>query len=526
MNIYKQGLNRKQQQFFPPSLDEYVDEDNPVRAIDSYIELIDVAALGFSNATLGSAEGQPAFHPKLFLKIYIYGYLNKIRSSRNLEKEVKRNVEMMWLTQGLSPSYKSIANFRKDNAKALKSVFKEFVVLCRELELIEGKVVAIDGAFLRANASKNQLISRSITNKRLKEIDEKIENYLELLNTTDQEDKKQNTNIDLPQDIEKLKEKKEAVEKELAFLDKLGKNQYNKTDPDASLMVKPAHNLMAYNAQIAVDDKYKFIVATDVSSQNNDYEHLHTMTTQSTDAIAKREITFVADMGYYSSNGLKVCEDEHINIVVPTPNMRPHQSKGKFSKEQFIYDKEKDCFICPNQKMIHKTNSTITKENGNLLHVYRGTSAVCKACPLRDKCLPQKTAYKSLQRWEHEEVLENHYKKMETSEAKALIKKRGSIVEHPFGTIKRTLGWDHFLVRGKEKVSGENALVMFTYNFKRLLNLIGIALFQKLIIAIKEGDIEAIREEIAEYITHFRLYLDYFLGKIEILLLDQRKLVF
>lgn len=245
-NNYKQGLNRKQQLLLPPSLDEYVGENNSVRAIESYVEILDLNKLEFKNLSKKSNDGQPAFHPKLLLKIYIYGYLNKIRSSRNLEKEIKRNIELMWLTQGLSPSYKTIANFRKDNPQGLKKVFKEFVLLCKDVQLIEGKLIAIDGAFLRANASKNKLIMKKNALKDLELLDERIEKYLTLLDTTDKEDRSSADDITLPTKIEKLQEKKKKLEEDLALLEKLGKNQYNTTDPDASLMVKPAHNLVAY----------------------------------------------------------------------------------------------------------------------------------------------------------------------------------------------------------------------------------------------------------------------------------------
>ena len=248
-NIYKQGENRKQQLLFPPSIDDYVSEDNPVRAIDDYVELLDMVELGFTKSALNSADGQPAYHPKLLLKIYIYGYLNKIRSSRKLELEIKRNIEMMWLCAGLTPSYKTISDFRKENAKPLKKVFREFVLLCKDLELIRGELVAVDGAFLRANASKNQLITKKTIEKNLKAIDEKIKHYLKTLEFEDSQAKK-NRNLKPPvEGLSKMKKRKAKLDKDLALLEEMGVTQYNRTDPDAKLMSKPAHNLMAYNSQ-------------------------------------------------------------------------------------------------------------------------------------------------------------------------------------------------------------------------------------------------------------------------------------
>ena len=512
-SIYKEGLNRKQHLLFPPSIDDYVDEGNQVRAIDSYVEILDLTELGFigkGSETSNRLDGQPAFHPALLLKIYIYGYLNKVRSSRKLETEIKRNIEMMWLTQGLTPGYKTIANFRKDHHESLKKVFKEFVLLCRNIELIEGKLVAIDGAFLRANASKNKLVMKSTTTKDLESIDSKIEAYLTSLAYSDKKDRQSDVTPPLTDNMDKLKSKKKKLEDDLAMLEKLDANQYCKSDPDANLMRKPAHNLLAYNIQIAVDSSYKFIVATDVSSKGSDLDQLHSMAIQAKEAVQNDDMTATADTGYYNPKEIKKCVDDNIEVVVPIADKQKAQkAKGKFGRDAFTYNQESDSYTCPNGKILTKAAST-QKKNGNINFIYRGESAMCKACPLREQCLPETTARKSIYRWEHEAVTEAHIEKMDTQEAKEIIKQRGSIVEHPFGTIKQHLGWSHFLVRGKKKVAGENALIMFTYNFRRLLNLIGIALFQKLLIALKEGNIEAIREEIAQYITGLWLIWVYY----------------
>jgi len=274
---YKQGLNRKQQLLFPPSLDEYVDENNPIRVIDSYVDILNLSELGFKNLSKSSNDGQPAFHPKILIKIYIYSYINKIRSSRAIEKESKRNIELMWLTQGLTPSYKTISNFRKDNYEALKQLFKEFVLLCKNIDLIDASLVAVDGAFLRANASKNTLIMKKTLQKDLIVIDTQISEYLKTLDFSDKEKQPLNLISKLPKDLRKLKYKKEELSENLKLLDNLGKTQHNRTDKDATLMRKPAHNLMAYNSQIVVDDKYKFIIATDISTKGSDSDQLHKM---------------------------------------------------------------------------------------------------------------------------------------------------------------------------------------------------------------------------------------------------------
>ncbi len=498
---YKQGLNRKQQLLFPPSLDEYVDDNNSVRVIDSYVDILNLSELGFKNLSKSSNDGQPSFHPRLLIKIYIYSYINKIRSSRAIEKESKRNIELMWLTQGLTPSYKTISNFRKNNYEALKQLFKEFVLLCKNIDLIDGSLVAVDGAFLRANASKNSLIMKKTLQKDLIEIDTQISKYLKTLDFSDKEKQPLNLISKLPKDLRKLKYKKEELSDNLKLLDDLGKTQYNRTDKDATLMRKPAHNLMAYNSQIVVDNKYKFIVATDISTKGSDTNQLHKMAIQTKEILAKDSLTIVADMGYNNAIEIKKCYADNINPIVPISNKSKKQKDtGKFTREKFIYNPTDDNYMCPHNQILVKRLFPQIRENGRVNFKYSGASAICKACPIKDKCLPTKTAYKTIFRWEHEEVIDKHNIKMQTEESKVIIKKRGSIVEHPFGTIKRTLGWDHFLVRGEEKVSGENALIMFSYNFKRLLNLIGVTLFKKLITAMKNNDMHTIKEEIAAYI--------------------------
>ncbi|MGB5866397.1 MAG: IS1182 family transposase [Arcobacteraceae bacterium] len=511
MGIYKQGLDRNQQLIFPPSLDELVEENNIARAIESYVEILNISELKIKTKKSLINDGQPAFHPKLLLKIYIYGYLNKIRSSRKLETEIKRNIELMWLTQGLTPSYKTIANFRKDNPVALQTIFKEFSILLKDIKLITGELVGVDGAFLRANASKNTLIMKKTVKNDLYKIDKEIKSYMELLDTLDKDDTKSNIQLSVD-DIQNLKDKKEQLHKDLDLLDSLGKEQHNKTDKDANVMSKPAHNLMAYNSQIAVDDTFKFIIATDISTNGHDLDQLHNMAVKSKEIVDNPEGIVTADKGYYSSVEIKKCVDDGIETIVPLRNtaVKKKIKDSKFSKNQFTYNHEEDCYICPNNQILANSNTQYQRDK-RMLDVYRLSSTICKSCPLKPNCLSDKTNYKQMYRWENESIIDNYTTKMNTKKARDIVKKRGSIVEHPFGTIKRTLGWDHFLVRSKKKVLGENSLIMFTYNFRRLLNLIGITLFKKLCIAIKNKDLIQITKDIKEYILVFGLYLVYFL---------------
>ncbi len=244
------------------------------------------------------------------------------------------------------------------------------------------------------------------------------------------------------------------------------------------------------------------IVATDVSSQNNDNSKLHQMAIKTKEIVNNDNMVMIGDTGYYSAKELEKCAKDNIEVVVAVPNNEKQQKdRGFYLHSDFTYDEKDDCYICPNQQILTKKNSIITKENGTKSFVYRAGSKICKSCPLKDKCIPKKTAYKCVTRLEYSDVVQKHKEKMKTPEAKNFIKQRGAIVEHPFGTIKRALGWDHFLVRGLEKVSGENSLIMFTYNFKRLLNILGITLFRELIKSIKIGDLEKIKPKIAQVLA-------------------------
>jgi len=329
MPNYKEGLNRHQQLLFPPSIDEYVDENNPARAIESYVDSIDLSALGVYTSN-GSSDGQPAYHPALLLKIYLYGYLNSIRSSRKLERELKRNVEMMWICAGLTPGYKTIANFRKDHPGVLKQLFRDFVLLCRSVDLIDGAVVAIDGAFLRANASKNQLISDKMTRKDMATVEEKITEYLSALEYSDNcEEKKVTSSVHI-EHLDRLVKRKTKLDADMNILKERNVNQYCKSDSDATLMFKPAHHLMAYNSQIAVDGKYKFIVATDISTKGVDHDQLYSVATQAKEVTDNNQMKVAADAGYYSSQEIKKCIDDGIDVYIPIPDKQKKQKdKGK-----------------------------------------------------------------------------------------------------------------------------------------------------------------------------------------------------
>ncbi len=323
----------------------------------------------------------------------------------------------MWLTAGLKPTYKTISDFRKNNPKALKAVFKDFVLLLKGLALIGDELVALDGAFLRANASKNTLMMKKTTQRDLASTEASINEYLSSLEFRDEETHTTKLAKQLPRTLEIFLKKKARFTTELNFLKKINRTQYNRTDPDASVMVKSAHNLMAYNSQICVDDKFKFIVATDVTSSGTDKQELHHMAMQTKEVITNPDLLILADKGYYSAVEIKKCIDDGIKTLVPA--IRTGQeliNKGKFTKDKFVYDKDQDAYICPNDKLISRTKS-INKSYARIMHMYRSSQSDCNTCSIRDKCLGEKTKQKQTQRWEHQELLDKYNKNMKTPEA-------------------------------------------------------------------------------------------------------------
>ena len=355
---YKQGLSRNQELLFPMSLDKYISKDNIVRAIDSYVDILDIAKLGFKTKYSDNLRGQPAFSPALMLKLYLYGYLHKIRSSRNLAREANRNIELIWLLQELKPNYKTIANFRKNNVEALKEAFKEFVLLCKDFDLIGTKLFAVDGTFLKANVSRKHLLLKSTIEKRLRRVKQEIEEYLRTLDSKDKEDKTETKRIVIINKVEELRKRKQKLDENLKSLEKLKKTQYNSIDPDAALMVKPGQRLMAYNSQIVVDSKHKLIVATDVSSNGNDSQELYKMAKETKEHLALNHLTIVADKGYDSTREINECIENNIYPIVPRINkQQTQQNRNKYTRDCFIYNEEQDYYSCVNNKRLIKAKT-------------------------------------------------------------------------------------------------------------------------------------------------------------------------
>ena len=477
---FKSGDSREQPSLLPPRIEDYVGPDNPVRAIDSFVHSLDLAKLGFKHADRGVGVGHPPYDPSDLLKLYLYGYTNQVRSSRRLEREAGRNLELMWLLKNLKPGYRTIANFRKENWAALKAVNRSFVLLLRELDLIGGTLVAIDGALFHGNASKGSIFTQRKLNKQIAELDKEIEAYGKALETNDAEEAKQRSDGsedgskgDVGAKVKELMARRERAQADLKDLETSDKGQISTTDRDARLLSKGDQTIAGYNVQSVVDDKHMLIIESEVVNRS-DAGHLHVMAKATKEVLGVETLQAAADTGYYNSEDLKACEDDGIVAYVPVHEGNGKLEKeGRFSRKDFSYDASADAYHCPAGELLRPTKGRWENASGRVEIRYLARKAVCAACPLRAQCLAPKAAYRSIARWEHEDVLERHRTRMQSEEAAKLTRRRSAMVEHPFGTLKCRAGYQHFLMRGFDKVRGEWSLMALCYNFTRALNILG-----------------------------------------------------
>jgi transposase len=478
---FKAGISRGQPSFLPPRMEDYVGRDNPVRAIDVYVDTLDLEKLGFRHPGSGGGAGQPAYDPADLLKLYLYGYQHRLRSSRGLEREARRNVELMWLLKGLAPGYRTIANFRKDNWAAFKAANREFVVLARELGWVGGELVAIDGAFFDGNASKASIKTRRRLAERLAEIDREIEAYGGSLEANDRAEAEHppagrdgdEGGGDIAQEMAALMAKRTQMRANLARLDESGETQLSRTDADARLLAKSSQTVAGYNVQIAVDDKHKLIVASEVVNDGNDTGQLHKMAKAAKEELGAETLTALADSGYYNGNGLKACEEDGIVAYVPQAMRTARlEAQGRMSHEEFVYDAEANVYRCPAGLLLRPMDGRKINTGGRVEIRYVSRKSDCTACALRSRCLSARTPTRTIYRWEHEDVLERHRARMKDADAQ--MRRRAELAEHPFGTLKCRAGYRHFLVRGFDKVRGEWSLMALCYNFTRVLSILGL----------------------------------------------------
>lgn len=486
---FKIGESREQASLLPPRIEDYVGPANPVRAIESFVSALDLAKLGFRHADRAADEmGQPPYDPADLLKLYLYGYINQVRSSRRLEREACRNLELIWLLRSLQPGYRTIGNFRKENWEALKAVNRSFVLLARQLGLVAGTVVAIDGSFFHGDASKASIFTRKRLAEQITRLDLEIEAYGKSLETNDAAEAKADRTggpgtggpgtgeggdgSDIGAKVAALMARRGRAQDDLARLEESGETQLSLTDPDARLLVKGGQGVAGYNVQVVVDDRHKLIVASEVVNDSSDVGQLHAMGKAAKQALDAKTLQVLADEGYYSSVELKGCEDDGIEAYVPLPEGNGRLEKeGRYRLQDFTYDGAADAYICPAGQALLPMKGRWQNASGRVEIRYASRKSVCKACTFREFCLTEKAPQRIVRRWEHEGVLERHRARMK--DAGELMRRRSGIVEHPFGTIKCRAGYRHFLVRGFNKVRGEWGLMALCYNFTRVLNILG-----------------------------------------------------
>ena len=488
-SFYKTGGAREQSLLLPARIEDYVGRNNVVRAIETYVGSLDLAALKFRHAVRVIGAGQPPYDPADLLKLYLYGYLNQIRSSRRLEREAGRNIELMWLLRGLQPGYRTIGQFRSDNVGPLKQANRDFVMALRELDLVGRELVAIDGAFFDGNASKASVVTRNRLDEQLAAVEREIatvereiEDYTTALDGNDAAeaagpDARSWTNEDVADKLAALLAKRRTVAADVATLEASGQTQLSRTDADARLLSKNGQSVAGYNVQIAVDDKHKLIVACEAVNDGNDTGQLHAMAQAACAAVGADKLQAVADTGYFNGETLKACEDSGIEAFVPEPRRGKRlEAVGRFAIDAFVYDAEADTYRCPAGKLLHAMGGGKLDQSGKLRIRYASRRRVCAGCPKRQKCLSPKATRRVIERWEHEDVIERHRGRMATGEA--TMRRRKALAEHPFGTLKCRAGYRHFLMRGFDKVRGELGLMVLCYNFTRALNIIG---FERLV---------------------------------------------
>jgi transposase len=518
---FKAGASRDQASLLPPRIEDYVGADNPVRAIEGYVAALDLVRLGFKHARRGAEVGQPPYDPADLLKLYLYGYLNSVRSSRRLEREASRNLELIWLLRGLTPGYRTIANFRKENWAALKAANRSFVLLVRELDLVDGSLVAIDGAFFHGDASKASIVTHQRLLEQTAALDRDIEAYGAALAANDAAEARSraddgdgsagggSSGADLAEKMAALMAKRAQAQAELARLAESGETQLSRTDADARLLSKSGQTVAGYNVQIAVDAKHKLIVASEVVNDGNDSGQLHAMAAAAKAALGAETLPVTADAGYYNGETLRACEADAIVAYVPEAERDNRLARqGRFTLADFIYDAERDIYRCPAGAELRPL-PTRKQDAGGKLHVrYAARQPVCAACPLRARCLSAKGRRRELQRWEHHDVIERHRARMAQAQADTMMRRRSALAEHPFGTLKCRAGYRHFLLRGFDKVRGEWSLMALCYNFFRVLSILGIdrfladlaknyppvltALLKRLLAAIDTGWLDAV----------------------------------
>ena len=471
MKRFIEGADRGQSTLFPECVEDWIGEDNPVRVIDVFVDELDLAELGFGGVD-PEATGRPSYHPSVLLKLYIYGYLNRVQSSRRLEREAGRNVEVMWLTGRLVPDHKTIADFRKDNGRAIRQVCARFVALCRAMGLFaEEASVAIDGSKFKAVNNRDKNFTRAKMERRLAQIEESVARYLHQLDSADRQEPslaRTTKTTRLTEKIARLKEEMLRLHALKARMIATPDQQISLTDPDSRSMATSGRGsgVVGYNVQVAVDTKHHLIVTHEVTNVGTDRSQLANVAKETKATLEAPSLDVVADRGYFSSEQILACEEAGITVTLPKPMTSNSKTEGRFGKQDFRYVVEEDVYICPAGERL--AYSFTTEENGLVLRRY--STNACRRCAIKQNCTTGKE--RRITRWEHEHLLETVQRRLDEHPEK--MRQRRETVEHPFGTIKARMGATHFLMRTLPRVATEMALHVLAYNLTRVMNIMGI----------------------------------------------------
>jgi transposase len=478
MSEHINGVHRDQTVLFPDRLEDYVDKENPVRFIDAFIDSLNLEKLGFKHS-IPADTGRPSYNPQDLLKLYVYGYLNQVRSSRKLERECHRNLEVMWLMKKLAPDFKTIADFRKDNVDCIKPVFKEFVYLCRSLDLYGAQLVAVDGTKFRAVNSRSNNLNEKTVALRLKQTEEKIAEYLKEMD--------ENDSVDLSEDesgrvdglkgrIGKLEEEKHRYEQIQNHMKMTGQREVSLVDPDSRLMRVDSQRLeVSYNIQTSVDAKQHLIVDYDVINNSTDHHQLTKDALAAKQTLGVDELAVVADKGFYVERDVSDCENNGITVFMPIPAaLNPYKSVGvpepEFYSDRFVYDEAKDVYVCPigNDMPFWKLSNRGKGFDGRLYH-----TASCACCGVRGKCTRNRRG-RYMFRGEYDDAVDRLRARLVGPEGRKNLRLRRMLAEHPFGTMKRAFNQGYVLLRGLRKVRGEVGFTMLAYNIRRVINILGV----------------------------------------------------
>jgi len=471
MDRFIEGVDRSQTTLFPDRLEDWINDDNPVRVIDAFVDAVDLNELAFER-TVSAATGRPGYHPSALLKLYIYGYLNRVQSSRRLEREAGRNVEVMWLLGRLVPDHKTIADFRKDNGRAIRRVCSQFVELCRGIGLLSASSVAIDGSKFKAVNNRDRNFTKAKLKRRMEQIHESVSRYLDQLDSAD----RQEATTAITARVERLKEKIGKLHEEMQRLQVLERHmmaspdeQISLTDPDSRSMATSGRGsgVVGYNVQAAVETDHHLIVAHDVVQTGSDRAQLMPMAAKAKEALGVDELDVVADRGYFSSEQILACGQADVVVTLPKPVTWGMMAQGQFGKHDFRYLAEQDAYVCPAGQTLSFVSH---KRQTDRLNLRRYATKGCRTCALKTRCTT--SAQRVITRWEHEEVLEAVQRRLD--ENPQAMRQRRETVEHPFGTIKMRMGATHFLMKRLKNVRTEMALSVLAYNLTRVMNIVGI----------------------------------------------------